>query len=309
MRQATLATAAPPAATALTVAEVLDLYAAHSVVNETHGREARYDREYVFKLFKAACGHLPVSECRAYHLVDFIAAHAESWKSMATRRAKANGIRAAFRWAVEQERIDRHPFVTVRFASAERRPALADETLGDLLALSDKRFERVLRFLRLTGCRTGELCAATWADVDLGRGVWTIHRHKSRRYTGRPKVVALVPEAVELLRVIRSRQPADYAGAIFLNSRDTPWTPGVLGYHLRRLKQRHGITTPASLHGIRHQAATAMIGAGAPLKMVAEQLGHSSTAITEKQYWHRSDEHLDAMRQAAGLGLRVETTG
>ncbi|HEY2910194.1 MAG TPA: tyrosine-type recombinase/integrase [Gemmataceae bacterium] len=292
----------------ITVREVIALYVRHAEAENVHGPAARADREYTFGLFVAACGDLPVAECRAFHLTDFVQAHPE-WKSVATRRSKANAIRAAFRWAMEQERIDRHPFAGIRFAEAERRPALADDVLVDVLAVASKRYERALRFLRLTACRTGELCAATWADVDLDRGVWIIPRHKSRRFTGRPKEVALVPEAVNLLRSIAERQPAGYAGVIFLNSRDEPWTPGVLSQQLRRLKQRHGIKAVGSLHGIRHCALSAMIGAGAALKLVAEQAGHASTAITEKFYWHRSAEHLEAIRAAVALGIPPTAAG
>ncbi len=227
-------------------------------------------------------------------------------------------IRAAFAWAADGERIDRNPFVRVRYEEAERRPELPDKCLDVVTDLANKPYERALRWLRLTGCRLSEMAEAIWADIDLERGIWTIPKHKSRKKTKRPKVIALVPEAVALLRELPSVALAESvplfasvlgSGAkpddvIFTNTRGTAWNRRTLGQQLRRMKEKFGITTKASLHGIRHCAATSAIAAGAPIKMVAEQLGHSTTAVTEKYYWHASDEHVDAMRDAIGKGIK-----
>lgn len=300
------------ASDALLVRDVIALYQRHCAAEGVHGPAARADREYTFRVFVEACGHLAVADCKAYHLTDFVESHPE-WTSVGTRRAKANAVRAAFNWATKQDRIDRNPFSGVRYAESERRPEMADNALEELERVANKQYELVLRFLRLTWCRTGELCQATWADVDLDRGIWTIPRHKSRRYTGKPKVVALVPEAVELLRSMAGAPAAGQGteaevaavptAVIFRNTRGGPWTPGVLGYQLRRLKKRYGIETAASLHGVRHRALTAMIENGAPIKLVAEQAGHSTTAVTERYYWHRTADQIDAIRAAAELGM------
>jgi integrase/recombinase XerC len=280
----------------LTVRELIALYVRHSQAEGVHGPAARADREYTFGVFCQQCGDMPVVDCKPYHLTDFIESHPE-WKSVSTRRAKANGIRAAFNWALRQERILRNPFANVQYAEHERREAMPDDALDEIGRVASKQYEAMLRFLRQTGCRTGELCAATWADVDLDRGIWTINRHKSRRFTGRPKVVALVDEAVSLLRSMRGDE-----GPIFLNTRGRPWTPGVLAKQLRRLKQRHGITVNASLHGVRHRFACAAVANGAPLKLVSAQLGHATSAITERYYVDLSGE-MDAIRDAARLAM------
>lgn len=111
----------------------------------------------------------------------------------------------------------------------------------------EARIERACRFLRLTGCRLSELCRAEWPDMDLERGIWVIHRHKSR------------------------------------------------------MKKRGQVSTAASMHGIRHRAAGAAIAAGAPLKLVSQQLGHSTTVITERYYCDLTNE-IDAIRDAMAKG-------
>jgi integrase len=288
-------------ASSLTVAELVSLYRRHCTAEGVHGEAAKASCDAAFGKFVSAHGHKPVAECKPYLLTDFIAANPR-WSSSATRRKQAAIIRAAFQWAWKEERIARNPFSNVRYAEAKRRAEMPDDALKSLMALASKRFEGVLRFLRLTGCRSGELCAATWADVDLGRGVWTIPKHKTLKQTGKPKMVALVAEAVELLRSIASAPGAVTDGPIFLNSRGEPWTPNSLHVHLVRLKGKCRLETTASIHGIRHRFAGAAIANGAPLKLVAAQLGHSSVTTTEKYYVDLSGA-IDSIRDAAQLSM------
>lgn len=309
----------------LSVRDVIALYLRHSKANGLHCPQALAERESLFKVFsEATFGDPPVKivdldvdNAKAYHLSDWIDAQ-EGWKSVATRRAKANMIRAAFEWATEQERIPKNPFRKVRYAESERRPNLPDEVLQTLEHLANKRFEIALRFLRLTGCRLTELAEATWAGIDFDQGIWTIHRHKSRRYTGRDKVVALVPEAVWLLQKMAigaakmpnaTFDPAQLVPilqqAIFTNNRGTAWNRRTLGQSLTRIKAKFGIKTKASLHGIRHESITQALANGGSLKLISEQAGHTTSVITERYYYHKDISQMDAIRAAFNCGIKA----
>ncbi len=283
-----------------TVRALIALYLRHSAVIELHCPAAMEDRTATLGLFAESYGDIPAADCKPFHLTDFIEGRT-SWRSAATRRGKASSVRACFAWAFEEERIPRNPFKSVRYVEAERRPDMPDEILERVQRLANKRFEVAIRFLRLTACRLSELSRAEWPDMDLERGIWTIHRHKSRKSTGRPKLVALVPEAVSLLHALRAETPPGYQGTVFLNNRGTAWNRITLGQHLRRMKRRHGIETPATLHGIRHRFGSCAIAAGAPLKLVSAQMGHATTAVTERYYVDLSGE-IEALRAAAQLG-------
>lgn len=286
-----------------TVRAVIDAYLRHSVANAVHCQEALEERRRILSAFADHAGDLLVSDCRAYMLADWIDGNPR-WKSVSTRRAKANMIRAAFNWALDQERIDRNPFAKVRYAEAERRPEFPDDLLERMARVAGKQFEAVLRFLRLTGCRISELCRARWADMDVDAGAWTIHRHKSRRYTQRPKVVALVPEAVGILAGLKASclfsPPPDML--VFVNSQGRAWNRRSLCAQMERLKVKCGINHPASLHGIRHRAASAAIVAGAALSLVAAQLGHASTNTTSRYYVHLNQQ-IPAIRDAMSKGV------
>lgn len=56
---------------------------------------------------------------------------------------------------------------------------------------------KALRFTILTACRTSEVLGATWGEVDLGAGVWTIPA--SRMKAGREHRVPLSGAASELI--------------------------------------------------------------------------------------------------------------
>jgi integrase len=282
----------------LFVCDVVGAYLKHCEREGVHCEEARYDRSITFRWFCQAMGHLPVEELRAYHLTDWVDNHPR-WKSVATRRAKASSVKAAFAWAARMERIKVNPFQNVRYREADRRPEMPDGLFDQTIRLANRQFAWALRWLRLTGCRCSELCRAKWADINEVRGLWTVPRHKSRRYTCRPKLVALVPEAMELLKELPRR--CEY---VFLNAHGKPWGKGSLPRALIRLRERFPeLDAACSLHGIRHRMATEAIANGAPIKLIAEQLGHATTVITERSYYHASADHIDRVRDAASLGL------
>jgi integrase len=56
------------------------------------------------------------------------------------------------------------------------------------------------------------------------------------------------------------------------------------------------------VHDVRHSWATAALGAGVPLKVVSERLGHSSVSITADTYQHAT-EGLDRQAASTVAGL------
>ena len=64
--------------------------------------------------------------------------------------------------------------------------------------------------------------------------------------------------------------------------------------------RRGRIHQPANFHCLRHTYASHAIMAGAPLLVVAKNLGHSDTRMVEKHYGHLASSYIaDAIRAAA----------
>ena len=64
--------------------------------------------------------------------------------------------------------------------------------------------------------------------------------------------------------------------------------------------ERANINPPASFHVLRHTYASHLMMNGAPLAVVAQNLGHSDTRMVEKHYAHLAPSYVaDAIRAAA----------
>jgi site-specific recombinase XerD len=63
---------------------------------------------------------------------------------------------------------------------------------------------------------------------------------------------------------------------------------------------RAKIKPAMGFHGLRHSYASHLVKSGVPMRYVAEALGHSSTAMTEKHYAHLAPSHVaDTIRKHA----------
>ena len=171
-----------------------------------------------------------------------------------------------------------------------------------------------------SGLRLGELLGLRWADVDLKGRSLVVRRSLARAHGGgyelaEPKTrrsrrtVMLPAVALDGLRRQKARQaPAKLAagtawqsdGLVFTDAIGQPLQPSAVSHAFHTAAQRLGL--PVRLHDLRHTAASLMLGAGVPLKVVSEALGHSSIAITADTYSHVTPE---LRREAADAMDRV----
>jgi integrase len=176
-----------------------------------------------------------------------------------------------------------------------------------------------------TGLRLGELLGLEWTDVDLGARQLTVRRAMARARdggyalaepkTGRSRRTVMLPSvAGDALRRQKARQAAarlaagtawqDGAGLVFTDPLGRPLRPDAVSAAFRATSTRLGLGV--RLHDLRHTAASLMLAAGVPLKVVSETLGHSSIAITADVYAHVTPdlrrEAADAMDRALSGG-------
>lgn len=106
------------------------------------------------------------------------------------------------------------------------------------------------------------------------------------------RVIALDKTTVVALREHRACQQADRAAAgdkwtqtvyVFTTVAGKPVGPDRMTRLFRRLVAASGLP-PVTLHGLRHGAATLALAAGADLKVVQDQLGHSTIVLTADTY-------------------------
>jgi integrase len=186
-----------------------------------------------------------------------------------------------------------------------QRSAVAVWTTQQLAAfldvVADDRLFAMWWLIALRGLRRGEAAGLRWVDVDLEHKVVMIEQQRlayRRTVTvGPPKTaasrrtIALDRATVRLLRVHLQRQRAERragarwheSGYVFTTPDGAPLHPDWLTRRFRRLVDDSGLP-PVRLHDLRHGAAPLAHAAGADLKTVQEQLGHTSIVLTADTY-------------------------
>lgn len=229
-------------------------------------------------------------------------------------------------------KIPFNPVYAVELEPETRTPALVwtpeqvsyflDYTAGDRLAL-------LWRFLLLRGFRRGELCGMGDDDVDARAAAVTVNvaliQVRGRLVWGKPKskagerVVGLdrgTVEGVHAHRTMRKRERLaageawEDSGRFFTDELGRPLHPEFVSRRFRALAAEAGLPV-IKLHGGRHTAATLALEAGIDVKIVADQLGHSTTRITQDLYQHvRLQLHHDSAEKVVALlpeaGKRVQ---
>jgi integrase len=156
----------------------------------------------------------------------------------------------------------------------------------------------------LRGFRRGEIRALADADVGTGRAAVTVNaalvQVGGRLVWGRPKskagerVVGLdrgSVAAVTAHRTLRKRERLAAgeawaeSGRMFTDELGDRLHPEYVSRRFRELAKAAGLPV-IKFHAGRHTAATLALEAGVDIKIVSEQLGHSTTRITQDLYQH-----------------------
>lgn len=269
---------------------------------------------------------IPLTALTPAHVERAMAALTDRGLSPQTVRHARSTLRRALRDAQRDGILNRNVAALARPPRADRREmrALTAAEVGRLVAgTADDRFGPLYALAAGTGLRLGELLGLQWSDVDLDARQLTVRRALSRAHGGgfelaEPKTprsrrtVMLPAIALDALRRQKARQAADRlaAGTAWQDSRGLVFTdalgrsgdPSAASVAFRTAADRLGL--PVRLHDLRHTAASLMLAAGVPLKVVSEALGHSSIAITADVYSHVTPdlrrEAADALDRAFG---------
>ena len=195
------------------------------------------------------------------------------------------------------------PVQAFKNADAARVRHLTVVEAQRLMNASEEDFRKLVRAALLTGARFGELAVATVADFSPDGG-GTLHIRTSKSGQGR-HIVLTEEGAAYFATLVTGRSGHDpllpkAGGGRWLKSHQT-----------RPMKEactNGKIDPPASFHVLRHSYASLMIMNGAPLMVVARNLGHADTRMVERHYGHLAQTFItDAIRAAAPrFGIKAE---
>jgi integrase len=163
-----------------------------------------------------------------------------------------------------------------------------------LLNACDPDFRSLVQAALATGARYGELIMLRVSDFNHDSG--TIHVRTSK--SGKGRHIVLNDEGVALFSSLVAGKPGT---AVLLTKADgSPWKASHQARPMAEACERAKIAPPASFHVLRHTWASLAVMNGAPLIVVARNLGHADTRMVEKHYGHLAPSYVaDAIRAAA----------
>ena len=207
-------------------------------------------------------------DCRAYH-----AHRQEQGKSDSTVATELSLLRACLRWKYK----DNAPSVWVPPASPPRDHWLTKDQVNELIeAASAPHIKLFLILAATTGARASAILDLTWDRVDLEAGLIN-YKPAGRATTNKRRVeVPMNPRARTALTEAHQARLSDYV----IEYGGQPI--GTVKKALQRLSAKTGIKV--SPHVLRHSCAVWMAQADVPMSKIAQFLGHTKTAVTEKYY-------------------------
>lgn len=207
----------------------------------------------------------------------------DAWGSKSSGAHAAAYVRPVCRWATKRGLMSAG-FEALEAPSLAResikRPALTPEQAGLLLrALGHTAHDDAARAMLMTACRREEVCGATWAEIDLHAGTWTIAaaRRKDTRPAARVRRRAAVDHVIPLPRQLLDALQARGQG----EPHDLVWS-GVRSARLQNwARWSRGIEATTGLkdigpHTLRRTAATLLGRLGHPPHVVSAVLGHTA---------------------------------
>nr|WP_162178705.1 tyrosine-type recombinase/integrase [Deinococcus marmoris] len=205
--------------------------------------------------------------------------------------AVLRGLRATFRWALEEELIGEDPTKRLRMPSLPREapPAIQPDEVAACLKTAvtlpqPLRNRGILLCLYDCGLRMGELLALEVGDVDLETGVIRVRAETAKREKGR-----VVPVGIKASRAIsnyerRERRPAvGHIQTLFLSRTGEPMTKGVLTHLMYRLSAANAIPrSHTAPHAWRRGFAVQYLRGGGDMFSLQQILGHSSLDMSRR---------------------------
>ncbi len=181
---------------------------------------------------------------------------------------------AAWRKVKPFKRVDE---AVVRYLSADEAQRLARACPED--------FRKLVHAALLTGCRYAELTRLSCGDFNADSGTLAIRLSK-----GKVRHVVLTDEAQQAFLGWTSGKAR--SNSVFLRADGAVWGISHQRRPLQEASRIAGITPAVNFHILRHTHGSHLAMNGVPMGVVAAQLGHADTRMTEKHYAHLAPSYI-----------------
>jgi integrase len=186
-------------------------------------------------------------------------------------------------------------------ADAARMRYLTIAEAKRLINASAKDFRQLVQAALLTGARYSELAALNIEDFNPDSE--TLHVRTSK--SGKGRHIVLTDEGAQFFSALTTGRA--HGAPILCKVNGERWQTSHQIRPMVDACKAAKIIPHASFHCLRHTYASHAIMNGAPLLVVAKNLGHADTRMVEKHYGHLAPSFIaDAIRAAAPkFGIRT----
>lgn len=286
------------------------------------GSEATYRR--LLELYVApALGHLRLNDLAPAHVTEMMRAMSAGELSSSgrglspqTQNAARKVLGRALRRAEQEGLLIRNAATLAdgpRIQRKEGRRLTREGARSLILALQGDRLGPAFATQLALGLRRGEVLGTRWSDLDLADGRPALHvRTQLQRREGDGLVLtelktpqsrrdlelpAPLADTLRRWRVVQTTERLAIGAAwrggddlVFTTPIGTPVDPDNYRHRLGALAEAAGLGRWTT-HELRHSAGSLLFDAGVPMKLISEQLGHSSERVTSDVYVHTEREH------------------
>jgi integrase len=307
---------APVAARAFTVAAALDAYF------ERLGREGSKSLANAIGRTRLhilpALGAMPVASLTRETLSKWLAklpgkaADGHSGEdAIRAHRASANRVLIILRAALNQAFRDGkiasdaawRAVTPFRGVDAPRLRYFTQEEVRRLINAAQGPFRELVKAALFTGCRYGELTRLRAGDFNRDSGTLFVGQSKS----GKARHVVLTSEGRRFFETLTAGRAGD--ATMLTHADGGAWKASHQTRPMAEACTAARIEPAAGFHTLRHTAASHLVMSGVPLNVVAHNLGHANTVMTEKHYAHLAPSYLaeTIRRFAPEFGIGEET--
>jgi len=124
--------------------------------------------------------------------------------------------------------------------------------------------------------------------------------------SGKGRHIVLNDEGTALFKSLTAGKSGN--SVLLMRADGVPWKPAHQARPTTEACKQAKVVPPASFHVLRHTWASLAVMNGAPLMVVARNLGHADTRMVERHYGHLAPSYVaDEIRRAAPkFGIKPE---
>jgi len=271
-----------------------DHYFPHAKI---HKRSHKRDDQLYRIRIKPKFGEIRLSSITRYEVQKFQNELSEEKLSPASQDHHIKLLRRVLNLAVQWEFLEKNVLkgIQLRMVDNELHDVADDEQLQRLVEIlrtdENRPVCNILMFLLSTGARLNEALQATWSQVDLEKGLWTIPATNAK--SKRSRSVPLNESAMYVLGEAGNLKKFD---TIFANpNTGKPFTTITRVWY--RLRKEAGISK-MRIHSLRHQFASLLVSSGRSLFDVQILLGHKDPRVSQRY----AKLSMQALKDASSCG-------